>query len=235
MASQLLAVTIDAREPARLGKFWASMLGRDTVEHVDAVLLPGDSAQLGLRFVTSPADKTGANLGHLHLTSATAADQQHIVDEALDLGARHLDVGQTPEEGHIVLADPEGNEFCVIEPGNVYLAGCGPLGELACDGPRHVGLFWSEALQWPLVWDQDQETAIQSPAGGTKLSWGGEPAAPAEVHRRLRLRLVTIGERDEEIDRLVALGATRRRDRERRGVVLVDPGGNEFEVAGQQP
>ena len=40
-----------------------------------------------------------------------------------------------------MLADPEGNEFCVIEPGNSFLAGCGFLGELACDGTRQVGLF----------------------------------------------------------------------------------------------
>lgn len=77
----------------------------------------------------------------------------------------------------------------MIEPGNNYLAGCGFLGELACDGTREVGLFWSNALDWLLVWDQDQETAIQSPDGGTKISWGGEPAAPPEVRRRHRLYL----------------------------------------------
>ena len=52
---------------------------------------------------------------------------------ALRLGAAHVDVGQRREEGHIVLADPEGNEFCVIEHGNAYLAGCGYLGEVACE------------------------------------------------------------------------------------------------------
>lgn len=39
-------------------------------------------------------------------------------------------------------------------------------------------MFWSEALGWPLVWDQDEETAIQSPHGGTKVAWGGPPVAP---------------------------------------------------------
>ena len=69
-----------------------------------------------------------------------------------------------------MLAGPEGNECCVIEAGNRYLAGCGPLGELACDGTRAVGLFWSAALGWPLVWDQDEETVVPSPAGGTKVA-----------------------------------------------------------------
>ena len=87
-----------------------------------------------------------------------------------------------------MLADPEGNEFCVIEPGNAFLAGCGFLGELACDGTRDVGLFWSEALGWPLVWDQDEETAIQSPRGGTKVAWGGPPVAPNDGAEPAALR-----------------------------------------------
>lgn len=170
MALRLLAVTFDAHHTARVARFWAGVLGREVVEHVGGALLAGDETELGLRFAASPADKVGLNPTHLHLTSATAADQHQTVATALDLGARHLDIGQTPEEGHVVLADPDGNEFCVIEPGNSFLAGCGFLGELACDGTREVGLFWSKALGWPLVWDQDQETAIQSPQGGAKVA-----------------------------------------------------------------
>ena len=71
-----------------------------------------------------------------------------------------------------MLADPEGNEFCVIEPGNEFLADCGFFGALACDGSQEVGYFWSQALGWPLVWDQDQETAIRSPHGGPKITLG---------------------------------------------------------------
>ena len=107
-----------------------------------------------------------------------------------------------------MLADPGGNAFCVIEPRNAYLAGCGPLGEVACDGSRTVGLFWSEALGWPLVWDQDEETAIQSPLGGTKVAWGGPPVEVDSGWDRQRFDLVTApGEVDAEVDRLVALGA----------------------------
>ncbi|CAM5392132.1 VOC domain-containing protein OS=Streptomyces microflavus OX=1919 GN=Smic_79680 PE=4 SV=1 [Streptomyces microflavus] len=72
----------------------------------------------------------------------------------------------------MVLADPDGNGFLrVIEAGNKFLAGTGFIGALACDGTQEVGYFWSEVLRWPLVWDQDQETAIQSPDGGTKITW----------------------------------------------------------------
>ncbi len=76
-----------------------------------------------------------------------------------------------------MLADPDRQEFCVIESGSSFLAGCGFLGELACEGTRQVGRFWAEALGWPLVWDEDGETAVQSPHGGTKVAWGGPPLA----------------------------------------------------------
>ena len=107
---------------------------------------------------------------------------------ALELGGRHLDIGQRPEEGHVVLADPEGNEFCVIEPGNNFLADCGFIGALSSDGSQEVGYFWSKALGWPLVWDQDQETAIRSPHGGPKITWGGPPVAPEAREEPAALR-----------------------------------------------
>lgn len=157
MTCQLIAVSFDARRPLRLAQFWAGVLGREVVRETAGALLPGDDTQLSLRFVAGPAEKRRWDYLHLHLTSTSLADQQHTVAKALEFGANHLDVGQRPEEGHVVLADPEGNAFDVIEPGNNFLAGCGSLGELACDGTREVGLFWSEALGWPLVWDHDQE------------------------------------------------------------------------------
>ena len=114
---------------------------------------------------------------HFDLTS-NLQPQQETVEKALRLGARHLDIGQRPEEGHVVLADPEGNEFCVIEADNNFLAECGFFGAVVCNGSQEVGYFWSKALGWPLVWDQDEETAIRSPHGGPKITWGGPPLMP---------------------------------------------------------
>jgi hypothetical protein len=147
------------------------------------------------------------------------------------LGARHVDIGQGRDEPHVVLADPEGNEFCVIEPDNSFLTGCGRLGSITCDGSRDVGYFWSAVLAWPLVWDQDEETAIRAPDGtGPFITWG--PPVPVK-HAKNRLHLdVTPEDSDqrEEVDRLVALGATRvdigQGDVD--WVVMADPGGNEF-------
>ena len=233
VSSRLLTVTFDAEEPARLARFWARMLGREVVEDPNGSLLLGEDAQINLRFVPSRSARVGPNLMHLHLTSASLADQQHEVATALSLGARHRDVGQRPEEGHVVLADPEANEFCIIPPGSEFLSGCGLLGEVACDGTREVGVFWSEALGWPLVWDRNEETAIQSPAGGTKVSWGGPPLASRPGRNRQRLE-VTTAEADQakEVDRLVSLGATLLDVGSDVDVALADPDGNEFRVTG---
>jgi catechol 2,3-dioxygenase-like lactoylglutathione lyase family enzyme len=230
MSSELLAVTLDAHDVPRLAQFWSGVLGREVVEGVGDALLPGDDTQLGLRFVPCGTEKkVGPNRMHFHLTSTSSADQRQTVTTVLELGARHIDVGQRPEEGHVVLADPEGNEFCVIEPDNAFLAGCGFLGELACDGTREVGIFWSEALGWPLVWDHDQETAIQSPHGGTKVAWGGPPVASKEGRNRQRFYLAAVdGDQAAEVDRLVWLGATRLEVGLDGVVVLADPDGNEF-------
>jgi len=236
MALHLLAVCFRANGPERLARFWAGVLGREMVDDPgDGIALPpSDDAGLRIRFVATQERKAGQNHMHFDLTSTSLEDQQATVERSLDLGARHIDIGQRPEEGHVVLADPEGNEFCVIEPGNNFLAGCGFLGAVSCDGSRAVGYFWSEALGWPLVWDQDQETAIRSPRGGPKITWGGWPPGPTTARNRLRFDLApgVPGDQQAEIDRLVSLGATRVAVAEDDvgSVVMADPDGTEFWV-----
>jgi hypothetical protein len=229
MPSRLLAVAFDAPDPDRLASFWAALLRRPVVDEPRGPLLPGDDRQPGLRLVRSGSTKMGPNRLHLHLTSESAGDQQETVARALGLGATPLDVGQRPEEGHIVLADPGGNELCVIEAGNLFLAGCGFLGEVACDGTRAVGVFWGAALGWPMVWDEDEETAIQSPHGGTKIAWGGPPVAPKTAPNRQRFELITsVGQQEGEADRLVDLGAVVLQELADGAQLLADPDGNEL-------
>ena len=101
-----------------------------------------------------------------------------------------------------------------------------------CDGSQEVGYFWSEALGWPLVWDQDQETAIRSPHGGPKITWGGPPVRPKTGRNRLHFDLAppADGDQQAEVDRLVSLGATRIDigQGEVGRVAMIDPDGNEF-------
>ena len=231
MAVRLEAVTFDVADAATVAAFWAGLLDREVVTEPDGVLVPGDMLQVGLRFVTSDTEQVDPRRLHLHLTSSSLEDQQQTVETALRLGARHIDVGQSADENHVVLADPGDNELCVIEPGNNYLAGTGYLGEVTCDGSRDVGLFWRDALGWPLVWNQDEQTAVQSPLGGTKISWdpwGGPSVERRTGRNRQRFDLVT-ADPTSEAERLVSLGATRLCDLPD-GVELADPSGNEFRL-----
>ncbi|OYN98074.1 bleomycin resistance protein [Enemella evansiae] len=234
MSLDLTALTINAHDPEALAGFWAGVLDRRVLPDEDGifVLPPVRPVQFRIEFAPSAEPKRGANRMHFDLTSTSPEDQQQTVQRVLELGGRHLDIGQGPEASHVVLADPEGDEFCVIEPGNGFLADTDVIGALSGDGTRSVGYFWSAALDWPLVWDQDSETAIQAPAGGSKLTWGGPPVAEKLGKNRFHLDLAPPVDGDQltEAERLLSLGA-RRVDIGQGAVpwvVLADPDGNEF-------
>jgi predicted enzyme related to lactoylglutathione lyase len=231
---RLVALCFDANDPLHLARFWASALRWTTYDETnDAIsLVPTDDTRFSILFRPVAEKKAGKNRVHLDLTTTSIEDQTETVRRLVELGARHIDIGQGPDEPHVVLADPEGNEFCVIEPDNSFLAGCGRLGAIVSDGSREVGYFWSEALGWPLVWDQDDETAIRAPDGtGPFITWG--PPVPEKVTKnRLHLDIAppANGDQRAEVDRLVSLGATRidigQGDVD--WVVMADPDGNEF-------
>jgi hypothetical protein len=228
VALRLEAVTFEVADVSAVAAFWAGLLERDVLAEPGGALVPGDETQVGLRFVSSDTDQVGPRRLHLHLTSSSLDGQRRTVETALRLGGRHLDVGQEADADFVVLADPDGDALCVIEPENSFLAGTGRLGEVTCEGTRGVGLFWREALDWSLVWDQNQETAVQSPLGGTKVSWGGPPVAPKQGRNRQRFDLVA-GDPASEIERLVSIGATVRADLVD-GLELLDRDGNEFRL-----
>jgi hypothetical protein len=231
VSCRLDALCIDAVDPAPLAAFWAAALGWDMFETGGEIGLdPADGTRFRILFEPVLEPKVGENRIHLDLTTRSLEDQRETV-ALLDLGGSHVDVGQREDDPHVVLADPEGNELCIIEPGNAFLASCGRLGSITCDGPREVGLFWSQALGWPLVWDQDDETAIRAPDGtGPFITWG-PPVEAKLAKNRFHLDLATEpGRQAEEVERLVALGATTVDigQGEVTWVVLADPAGNEF-------
>lgn len=113
------ALDIDCNDPAALATFWQQALGwRVTYESDDEWVLepPTGSAQDGvapdLLFLRVPDEKAVKNRLHLDLRPE---DQGAEVKRLVDLGARHVDIGQG-EHSWVVLADPEGNEFCVLRP-----------------------------------------------------------------------------------------------------------------------
>jgi hypothetical protein len=243
MALELVALCVDATDPLPMARFWAEAL-RWEIEDEGAdllVLRPTDGTRFRMEILPVPTPKDGPNRHHLDLTTASLEDQQASAARLLELGGRHLDIGQGPDADHVVMADPEGNELCLIEPGNRFLASCPRMGALSCDGSREVGCFWSAALGWPLVWDQDEETAIQAPDGtGPKITWGGPPVAPKPGPKnRMHLEVAPVDGTDQrtEVERLLALGASRidigQGDVE--WVVLADPDGNELCVLPRPP
>jgi predicted enzyme related to lactoylglutathione lyase len=233
MTARLVALSFDANDPVGLARFWADALGWEIEQAGDQIrLVPTDDTSFRIDFRPVPGRKTGRNRIHFDLTTASLDDQRDSVSRLVARGARHIDVGQGPDDPHVVLADPEGNELCIIEPENSFLAGCGRLGALSCDGSRAVGYFWSKALKWPLVWDQDEETAIRAPDGtGPFITWGGGPDIPKIGKNRLHLDIApSDGDQDATVDRLVSLGAARVDIGQGSvsWVVMSDPDGNEF-------
>jgi hypothetical protein len=214
MTARLVALAVDAMAPEELARFWAHALRWD-VRAADAIgveLIPTDATSFRLRFGPAASEKVGQNRIHFDLTTRSLDDQTNTVAQLLTIGASHIDIGQDPDDTHVVLADIEGNEFCIIEPDNRFLAGCPRLGAVNCDGTHALGCFWSEALGWPLVWDQDEETAIQAPdRTGPKITWSGPPLMPTPGEERFHFHVAPEPgtSAPTTLDHLVALGATR--------------------------
>jgi catechol 2,3-dioxygenase-like lactoylglutathione lyase family enzyme len=117
MTSELYTITLDAADPHRLADFWTEMLGYKVVyDSADEVAIqePDESGTTVL-FIKVPDAKAGKNRMHFDLNPD---DQAAEVERALSLGARHADIGQErdPDVTWKVLADPEGNEFCILTP-----------------------------------------------------------------------------------------------------------------------
>jgi predicted enzyme related to lactoylglutathione lyase len=228
MSLRLAAVRFEATDPVVVATFWGGLLGRELVQDADGILLPGDFTQVGLRFVEGTTGIPERNRLHLHLTSESVDDQRQTVETVFRLGGGRPGAKPLLPGRIVYMNDPDGNEFCVIEPGNSYLAGAGYLGEVTCNGTRAAALFWQKALDWVVVWDAGEQLAIQSPAGGTKIGWDAwtETRDAGWNRQRFELRASNI---PVDVERLVGLGAARI---ENLGdtVMLVDPDGSEFLV-----
>jgi Glyoxalase-like domain len=124
MASKFTELAIDCADPIGLARFWCSVLDyevQDEDEGIVAIgspMVPEGENRPGpvpptLTFVHVSEGKAVKNRLHIDV-SPSDREQDEEVRRLLDLGARHADVGQTGDESWVVLADPEGNEFCVL-------------------------------------------------------------------------------------------------------------------------
>lgn len=115
MTSRLAVIAIDATRPRLVADFWRAVLGWEVVESdADGIsIAPGDGAGPGIDVFQIPEGKSIKNRLHLDLRADGSSTEDEL-QRLLDLGARRVDVGQGPEVSWVVLADPEGNEFCLL-------------------------------------------------------------------------------------------------------------------------
>jgi catechol 2,3-dioxygenase-like lactoylglutathione lyase family enzyme len=120
MSIRIQSLCIDTTDPPALAAFWEQALGwRRTYDDPGEVVIepPAGSREDGvvpdLLFLRVPEPKTVKNRLHIDLRPE---DQAAEVERLEQLGARRADVGQGPDVTWIVMADPDGNEFCILRP-----------------------------------------------------------------------------------------------------------------------
>ena len=207
---QLENLVFDAVDPQRLGGFWESALGSrritDEPDQVESRLALGGGAWVDLCFQRVPTPPREPL--RLHLDLAGGDRQAEVVDRLLALGAARLDIGQGSVPW-VVLADAEGNPFCVIEDRAVYTDDC-PIAALPLDSadPDRDADLWS----WLTGWIDAPGVAPRSlrhPSGhGPLLELCPEPAAKGQAKNRLHLdvRLEPGEDHDDVAAGIVARG-----------------------------
>ena len=112
MGSKWYTVVVDSADPAQAAKFWAAVLDYQVIYSApdEVVIAEDEKTYPGLIFVPVPEGKTVKNRLHIDLNPE---NQDAEVERLIGLGARRIDVGQG-EVTWVVMADPEGNEFCVL-------------------------------------------------------------------------------------------------------------------------
>jgi predicted enzyme related to lactoylglutathione lyase len=231
MPTRFVHVTIDAARPSSIARFWSALLGWPIeVEDDDEVYLGGPP--IGIAFVPVPEPKTVKNRVHLDLASATLDHQAQLVAQAENLGAKRIDIGQGSPE-FVVMADPDGNEFCVLEPRPEY-ANAGVVAAVVqdCHDPVTLAPFWSAATGWPILKQAKNFTALRSPEGAGPLLALVRVDDPKSVKHRVHVDVAPYAGDDHaaEVSRLLDLGA-RPADIGQGDVpwaVLADPEGNEL-------
>ncbi|RKR12705.1 VOC family protein [Arthrobacter oryzae] len=238
MALRLVQVNFKARDDSALGRFWADALGWGVssegpgVTNVEPVgFVWPDPDAVCIDVVTVPDPETVRYRAHLDLSTTSAAHQAELVAHLLELGATPADVGQG-DVPWTVLADPEGNLFCVLEPRPIY-RDTGPIAAVvvSCADPRAMARFWGEATDWTLHEVTDDLASLRAAQGvGPYLEFVRSHDVKAVGRVHLDLKPYPGDDQAAEVARLRVLGATDADvgQGEVPWVCLADPEGNEF-------
>jgi hypothetical protein len=236
MTTRLDCVVVDAIDPAALAGFWSGATGwpiaTDGPDEI-AVEPPTGVNDIALVFVPVVEPKTASkNRIHLNLRSSSPDEQSATVRRLRWLGATSADIGQG-DVPWVVLADPEGNEFCVLDERPEY-RDTGPVAAIVMDtvAPIMLASFWSAATGWPVSRGGPDYAALRSSAGRGPYLELLRTTDPKVVKNRLHLDVAPLLGEDQvaEIERLRSLGATSANigQGDVPWVVLADPEGNEF-------
>jgi hypothetical protein len=240
MSTRLVHLVIDANDPARLARFWSGALGwvMAAEETGEVDVWPAgydypDPVALPLVFVPVAEPKKVKDRIHLDLATRSPEHQAEVVRRVRDLGATPVDIGQG-DVPWVVLADPEGNELCVLEPRPVY-KDTGPVAAVVVDSPDPAAAagFWQRAAGWvPGGQWGDGFAALRSPQGVGPYLEFVHVAEPKTVKDRIHLDVAPLadGDRAAEARALQAAGAVSADvgQGEVTWTVLADPQGNEF-------
>jgi hypothetical protein len=242
MALRLVQVNVKAGDDAALGRFWAEALGWDVSSEGPGVtnVEPAGSAwpdpsAVCVDVVAVPDPGTVRYRVHLDLATTSAAHQAELVARLTGLGATPADVGQG-DVPWTVMADPEGNVFCVLEPREVY-QDTGPVAAVVvdCEDPRAMARFWGEAMDWAVHEVTDDIARLRSAKDvGPYLEFLRTPVASVWTRFHLDVLPYRGDDQAEEVARLRDLGATPADVGQGSvpWVVLADPEGNQFCVLG---
>lgn len=245
MATKLSEIVVDAAEPTSLARWWSEVLGwaAAPTEFPDEQVLrvPGADPRVpALLFAAGPDPKRQKNRVHVDLSSRSAEEQVVTVERLVAAGASRVDIGQhgTP---WVVLADPEGNELCVLEPRPEY-RNAGLLAGITFDvvDPRAVAPFWAAATGFSIAESEERGVLLlapdEDPADRRVPDLVLLPSTDPKVGKlRWHLDVEPVGGTsiEEEADRLRDLGARdldigQHDDPATTWIVLADPEGNEL-------
>jgi len=115
MPSRLAVIVIDAVRPQPIADFWCSVLGWQIIDQDAEVITiaAADRSWPMIDIVAVPESKIIKNRLHFDLRADGVSTAEEL-ERLLQLGARRVDIGQPPDVSWVVLADPEGNEFCLL-------------------------------------------------------------------------------------------------------------------------
>ena len=196
-------------------------------------LVPTDATSFPIVFRAVADRKVGQNRQHFDLTTTSIDDQNETVAQLIELGAATSTSVRSPRKATSCSPIPEGNELCIIEPTNNFLADCERLGAVNCDGTQAVGYFWSAGARMAARVGPGRGDGDPRPGphrSDDHVEWSAAHAearqepAPFDIAPSGRRRSGAL------VERLVALGASRvdTDEGDVDGVVMADPDGNEF-------